>query len=74
LRAAADSDQPEDAALDAVAVSSLLRSVEADPAAIGAELHRPVFPTSRVLYGRAMVAVLERRRRSASCSPRPRSR
>ncbi|MCA8948486.1 MAG: serine/threonine protein kinase [Planctomycetes bacterium] len=66
LAAAADASDPADAALDAVAVTALLRSRECDPAWIGAELERPVEQTARLVFGRAMFELIRRRQSPAA--------
>lgn len=58
LERAGDAADPADAALDAVAVSSLLRTRELDPALIAAELERPVEYTARLIFGKAMVELI----------------
>jgi len=60
LREAGDAASPADAALDAVATSTLLRSREAAPARIAAELKRPDFPTTRLVFGLAMMALIDK--------------
>ncbi|MCA8948492.1 MAG: serine/threonine protein kinase [Planctomycetes bacterium] len=60
LESAGDAADRADAALDAVAVAAVLRNRELDPARIAAELERPRFLPPRLVFGRAISAMLRR--------------